>query len=75
MYLPEQIERASTISTAAAFSIASLTWNPAAMLVSSIKPIELFAIAYATISTHSGVTFSTLPSMLGQDEPGPADGR
>ena len=32
MYLPEQIERASTISTAAAFSIASLAWNPAAML-------------------------------------------
>jgi hypothetical protein len=28
MYLPEQIERASIISTAAAFSMASLAWKP-----------------------------------------------
>src|ERR1035441_6855031 len=45
MYFPEQIERDSTTSTFAAFNIASHARNPAAMLVSSIKPIEFFAIS------------------------------
>src|SRR5579863_1844905 len=64
MYLPEQIERDSTRSTFAAFNIASQDWKPAAMLVSSINPSELYAIIYATISTNSGVTVRALPSML-----------
>jgi len=34
------------------------------MLVSSIKPIEFFAMAYVAISTYSGVTFRTVPAML-----------
>src|ERR1017187_1626308 len=64
MYLPEQMERDRTNSTLAAFSMASHDWNPAAMLVSSINPSELYAIVYATISTNSGVTVRTLPSIL-----------
>ena len=44
MYLPEQMVRDSTRSTSAAFSIASQAWKPAAMLLSSISPIEFFAI-------------------------------
>src|ERR1022692_1867904 len=44
IYLPEQMERERTNSTLAAFSIASHAWNPAAMLVSSINPSELYAI-------------------------------
>ncbi len=51
MYLPEQMERDSTRSTSAAFSMASATWYPAAMLVSSIKPIEFFAMFTPLIST------------------------
>ncbi len=42
MYLPEQIVRASTSSTAAAFSIVSVTRKPAAMLPSSMRPSETF---------------------------------
>ena len=64
MYLPEQIERERRRSTAAAFSMASAVWNPAAMLVNSINPMESFAMFYATISMKSGVTARTLPSML-----------
>ena len=44
MYFPEQMERDSTSSTSAAFSIASHAWYPAAMLVSSINPNEFFAM-------------------------------
>ena len=64
MYLPEQMDRERSSSTAAAFSMVSHTWKPAAMLVSSINPIESFAMSYATISTASAVTAFTLPSML-----------
>src|ERR1035437_3728320 len=45
MYFPEQIERDSTTSTFAPFNIASQARYPEAMLVSSIKPIEFFAIS------------------------------
>src|SRR5215471_11397638 len=45
MYFPEQIERESTRSTAAALSIESQVRKPDAMLVSSINPSESFAIA------------------------------
>jgi hypothetical protein len=45
MYFPEQIERDNTTSTSAAFNIASHERNPDAILVSSIKPIEFFAIS------------------------------
>jgi hypothetical protein len=44
MYFPEQMERESITSTSAAFSIESQERYPEAMLVSSIKPIEFFAI-------------------------------
>src|SRR5919108_1174367 len=44
MYFPEQMDRERISSTAAAFSMASVTWKPAAMLVSSINPMELSAI-------------------------------
>src|ERR1035441_10449306 len=44
MYLPEQIERDNIRRTLPAFNIVSATWNPAAMLDSSIKPIDFSII-------------------------------
>src|SRR5208337_3365397 len=47
MYLPEQIVRAISSSTFAAFTAASCTTNPRATLESSINPMESnFAIAF-----------------------------
>src|SRR5260370_29516772 len=45
IYFPEQIERDSTTSTSAPFNIASHDRYPEARLVSSIKPIDFFAIS------------------------------
>src|ERR1035437_9623481 len=44
MYLPEQIERDKISRTLPAFNIVSATSKPAAMLESSIKPIDFSAI-------------------------------
>src|SRR5208337_5297782 len=44
IYLPEQIERDNSNRTLPAFNIVSATSNPAAMLDSSIKPIDFSII-------------------------------
>jgi hypothetical protein len=64
MYLPEQIVRARTSSTSAAFNIASATCMPPAMLPSSINPIEFLAIGYVCISMCLPVTSATVPFTL-----------
>ena len=51
MYLPEQMVRASSKSTSAAFSMASLATKPEVMLLNSIIPMEFFAI-FASLSDN-----------------------